>query len=107
MNNSIFKSMMRVIMIVLPPTKKLHAVQSWKKGKYLVCGQTEALRSSADLFGIFDFLLSLFSFFFFSNEYFLIIIYIKYLPNRLFCWMIFSVKLLRSAYFYYAMFFLN
>lgn len=66
MNNSIFKSMMRVIMI-LPPTKKLHAVQSWKKGKYLVCGQTEALRSSADLFGIFDFLLSLFSFFFPMN----------------------------------------
>lgn len=28
----------------------------------------------------------------FSNEYFLIIIYIKYVTNRLFCWMILSIN---------------
>lgn len=35
MNNSIFRSMMRIIMIALyyHRHKKLHAVQSWKKGK--------------------------------------------------------------------------
>lgn len=68
-NNSIFKSMMRIIMIVLPPTYKLHAVQSWKKGKVLglwTDGRTEALRSTADLLGIFDFHLGLFFFFFFQ-----------------------------------------
>lgn len=49
MNNSIFRSMMRIIMIVLyyHQHKKLHAVQSWKKkGKVLglwTDGQTEAL----------------------------------------------------------------
>lgn len=92
MNNSIFRSMMRITMIVLyyHQRKKLHAVQSWMKGKapgLWMDWWTEALRySTADLLGIFDFQLVLF---FFSNEYFLIIIYIKYVPNRLLCWMIF------------------
>lgn len=62
-----------------------------RKGKCLVYGQTEALRSTADLLGIFDFHLGFFFSFLFSNEYFLIIIYIKYVPNRLFCWMILSI----------------
>lgn len=87
---------MRIIMIVLyyhQHKKKLHAVQSWKKGKVLglwTDGQTEALKPTADLLGIFDFHLGFFLFLF-SNKYFLIIIYIKYVPNRLFCWMILSV----------------
>lgn len=94
MNNSIFRSMMRLIMIVLyyHQHKKLHAVQSWKKGKVLglwTDWQTEALRSTTDMLGNFN--LGFFFLFLFSNEYFLIIIYIKYVPNRLFCWMIFSV----------------
>lgn len=41
-----------------------------RKGKCLVCGQTEALRSTADLLGIFDFHLGFFFFFFFQWIFF-------------------------------------
>ena len=96
MNNSIFKSIMRIIMIVLyyhqHKKKQLHAVQSWKKGKVLGLWTDWSFEIHRRPVGDFWFPFSFFFFsFLFSNEYFLIIIYIKYVPNRLFCWMILSI----------------
>lgn len=59
-----------------------------RKGKCSVCGLTVADWIRHWHVGEFQFRFSLFLF---SNKYFLIIIYIKHVPNRLFCWMFFSV----------------
>lgn len=53
MNNSIFRSMMRIITIVLYDHQhKKTACCTELEERESVCGKTEALRSTADLLGI-------------------------------------------------------
>lgn len=77
--------MMGIIMILLDyhRHKNLHAVQSWMS--LVLTDRRKSWDPPPTCWGFLIFL--------FSNEYFLIIIYIKYVPNRLLCWMILSVYL--------------